>query len=374
MKKGTINADKFSTYFDQDWGNTRSKIRTRAENRRTYDVSNSWDARSDNPESFSRLNQTLVPYQPTVPIVLSGTSVIKLEDNVGCDTLNVKQNKPSSTYIPLSIEQQDVQMNPDLSATISIKNEAKLNSKVVVVDRRDGFENMNIKAPQLKDIDLPEYVVKAGREADQALLNPKQRRELNNILKAQQDAENLMKKAEFQRNKLRKQMAGPNFRRGILMVDSADNINSEIFGEKAREKIAEDEYKEQIHLERMSRLANKQSSMTTCGNILNPETLGPRVKLTKDYQSKGGYYHALSFDETHNRLFCRLQGSAGSQRTQQLRDIELSGKDYNIVNHTLIEHWPPRNFERQIDKNMAHPSQHSVLEQSRNLQGTIRPY
>ena len=84
------------------------------------------------------------------------------------------------------------------------------------------------------------------------------------------------------------------------------------------------------------------------GNLLVPETLGPRVKVNPFYQSKGGEYHALSFDETHNRLFCRMGGVSNDARTQLLRDIETSGKPYNITNHTAIEHWPPRIYERQV--------------------------
>mmetsp|Transcript_31712 Transcript_31712/g.45665 ORF Transcript_31712/g.45665 Transcript_31712/m.45665 type:complete len:117 (+) Transcript_31712:828-1178(+) len=107
------------------------------------------------------------------------------------------------------------------------------------------------------------------------------------------------------------------------------------------------------------------------GNILAPETLGPRVQVAPFYQSKGGEYHALSFDETHNRLFCRMAGTSNDARTQLLRDLETSGKTYSITNHTAIEHWPPRIFERQVDKALAHPSQAS-LEGSRNLQGSLR--
>lgn len=79
-----------------------------------------------------------------------------------------------------------------------------------------------------------------------------------------------------------------------------------------------------------------------------PGTLGPRVKVQPFYQSKGGEYHALSFDETYNRLFCRMGGVSNDARTQVLRDTDTSGKPYNITTHTAIEHWPPRIFERQV--------------------------
>ena len=42
------NADKFTLLFDKDWRNTKSRIRTKVDDDRSYDISNSWDARSDN--------------------------------------------------------------------------------------------------------------------------------------------------------------------------------------------------------------------------------------------------------------------------------------------------------------------------------------
>ena len=114
--------------------------------------------------------------------------------------------------------------------------------------------------------------------------------------------------------------------------------------------------------------------MILSGNILIPESLGPRVKINKFYQSKGGDAHALSFDETHNRLFCRMGGTSNDGRTQLLRDTESSGNPHNIINHTIIEHWPPRQFDRDHNKTLAHPSQAALERGTRNLQGTLRPY
>lgn len=380
-------ADKFSTLFDQDWANTRSLIRNRADQMRTYDVSNSWDARSDNPAEFSRLKQTLVPFQKSKPIVLSGTAVVELEETPGCTTLNLPHpdyegNKP----IPLTLEQQDVGMAKDLSGRVDIIEQFRRNNpdqplnapasskrRTIVLEKPTTFQNFQINPPTLKEIDVPAYYNQAGEQLNEKLLNPKQRRELFEIQQQEMKAKEVMNQAIRDRTKTKQQVSGVLFQRGISMVDSNSNVNSEIYGDKAKQVLAEREYKKQIHLERMSNLANKQSSISIYGNILVPDTLGPRVKLNRDYQSKGGNFHALSYDETHNRLFCRLQPSNGSARTQVLRDTELSGKDYNITQHTVIEHWPARSFERQVERTMGHPSQQS-LEHSRNLQGTLRPY
>jgi hypothetical protein len=374
--KKVSNADRFTQLFDQDWSRTKSQLRTQLEDRRAYDVSNSWDARSDHPDSFTRLGQTIVPYQKSAPIVLSGASVVPLEENTGFSAINVKHPDHQKASIPLTLEQQDAQMTKDLSGTVALREEVRSSGnsrKTIVMTEQPGFANMNLKNPSLVALEKPEFMVAAGPNADQRLLNPAQRREFHRIDQQEKDAAKLLKKAELQRRHTKEIMGGPFYKRGVLMVDSSDNIHSEVYGARATEELADKEYMRQIHLERMSRLANKTASMQIYGNILVPDTLGPRVKIQRSFQSKGGDYHGLSFDETHNRIFCRLQGSTGSNRTQLLRDIETSGKDYNITQHTLIEHWPPRHFERQVERSMGHPSQ-QALEGQRNLQGTIRPF
>jgi hypothetical protein len=382
-RKKLSDADKFSTLFDQDWKNTKSLIRTRSERQRTYDVSNSWDARSDNPQSFSRLEQTLVPFQKSKPIVLSGSAVVMLEETSGCNTLNLPHPAYERAELPLTTEQRDIGMAPDLSGNVAILESYHRNNidpsgsgkrkTTIIVDKPATFMNGHMNPPVLKEIPLPKHYLEAGDHVNERLLSPGQRREIHEIRQKEAEAKEVINAAVRHRNKTKQQVSGVLFQRGISMVDSNANINSEIYGEKARIEMAEREYKKQIHLERQSNLANKQSSMSVYGNILVPDTLGPRVKLNKDYQSKGGNFHALSYDETHNRLFCRLSGTYASNRTQALRDVELSGKDYNITQHTTIEHWPPRSFEREYVKDMAHPSQ-QALEGPRNLQGTLRPF
>ncbi len=376
MGKGKSTADKFSTLFDQDWVHTKSRIRTRIDsNQRPYDLTNSWDARTDNPQSFSKLDHTVVPLQQTTPIVLSGSAVLQLERNEGFNGLNVihPSHATSHSKVPLTIQQKDLQMNDDLTGSIPQLDHARRANMVLLVERPSTYENMSMQGPLIKEATIPDFVEEAGPQADQRLLNPTQRRELHHFQLQKQRADQMLKSAQSERDKVRKQLGSLKYHRGALMIDSSDNVDSEVYGDRAKLELAEKEYKRQIHLERRSRLATKNSSLITNGNLLVPDTLGPRVKLEKNYQSKGGDYHGLSFDETHNRLFCRTQIAPSSQRTQLLRDIDLSGKDYNITQHTILEHWPPREFKRQVDRNMAHPSQ-AALEHGRNLQGTLRPY
>ena len=372
MKK-TSKADRFEQLFDNDWRNNRSTIRNRTEEVRQYDPSYSWDARSDNPESFSRLQATYLPTQPIKPMTLSGAAVILLEDTHGLNSINVKQPAKEISKIPLTAEQRDIGMDNDLSGNIPFVKKTFSDGKVALVSQKQSFRNQGLAPPSLVQGEIPDYMQAAGPNCDQRLLNPKQRRDILLFEKQKKEADDLIRAAQSDRMKTKKQMCGLQFHRGALMVDSSDNMESEVYGERAVKLAAEKEYKSQIHLERTSRLAAKQSAMHINGNILVPDSVGPRVKVEKHYQSKGGDYHQLSFDETHNRIFCRLQGASNGARTQHLRDVETSGNPYSITQHTTIEHWPPRSFPREVRQAMAHPSQAS-LENQRSLQGSLRLY
>lgn len=373
MKSKTSKADQFSEFFDNNWKKNKSSIRTRHDNARQYDVSYSWDAKSDNPKSFSRLQATYLPYQPVNPLTLSGSAVVLLEETTGFSAINVKQPNKVQSTIPLTSDQRDLGMKTDLTAEIPFVNDAKGKGKVVLVDVNQSFKNHSVVPPVLVQGELPAYMTAAGPQCDQILLNPQQRREIISIEKKKKEADDLVRAAQSNRIKTRQQMMGLQFHRGALMIDSSDNMDSEIYGQRATKLFAEQDYKRQIHLERSSRLAAMQSSMHINGNILLPDSLGPRVKTDKFYQSKGGDFHALSFDETHNRLFCRLQGASKSERTQFLRDVETSGKPYDIVHLKTVEHWPPKVFDREVKSDLTHPSQ-ATLEGQRSLQGSLRNY
>ena len=372
-KKASSKADQFTQLFDNGWKNTKSAIRHRHDDLQTYDPAYSWDAKSDNPQSFSRLQGTYLPYQYSKPLTLSGPAVVLLEHTPGLSSINVKPPPREAGHVPLTVEQRDAGMRQDMSATVPFAEEIKGEGKTVIVHENQSFRNQDIAAPKLAGVPVPDFMREAGPQCDRKLLNPKQRREILEFEKKEREAKTLLREAVNSRIKTRKQLEGPQFHRGVLMLDSNDNMHSQIYGEKAIKAAADAEYKAQIHLERRSRLANKQSSITVHGNILDPDSLGPRVKNEKYYQSKGGDYHALSFDETYNRLFCRMKNASSGARTQFLRDVETSGKQYNITHHTPFENWPPRSFEREVRAAVKHPSQES-LEGSRNLQGSLRPY
>ncbi len=349
----------------------RSTLRVQTADDRSYDISYSWDARSDNPVSFSRMQATDVPVQPAKPICLSGAQIVPLEPQSG-QFLNPTIPPTQRAQIPLNTTQCDVGMQPDLSGNIPLKNQALTEGKTVCIQKRETFANMGMRGPEFALETRPEYMDRAGSQADSCLLNPAMRRGILEFEKRENEAKMIFNEANSGREKLKKQLHGPAFRRGVLMVDSSANPNSEIYGEKARKEQALKDYRAQIHLERRSQLATKWSSIATNGNITVPDSVAPRVKTEAFYQSKGGKAHAFSFEETHNRLFCRQERAGGANRTQRIRDAELSGKQYNIVTLTAIEHWPSRSFDRQSNKILMHPSQES-MEAPRNLQGTLRP-
>jgi len=356
------NADKFTLLFDKDWRNTKSRIRTKVDDDRSYDISNSWDARSDNPQSFSRLEAVNLPVQYTKPVTLLGSAVVELEPRTGLDVLNCHQEHKTLSTLPLTREQLDVGMKPDLKGHVPMVQKAKEENGIILLESLPTFKNMDMAGPQFRKVDIPQYMIEAGPQCDQRLLTPAQRREILEIEKRKNAADNYIKVATAQRSSLKKQISGQQYYRGILGVDSNENDESEIYGERSKKYHADKDYKAQIRLERKGQLALKNSSMGTNGNILCPDTIAARVKIEPFYQRKGGIAHALSFEETHNRLFCRrAEKPPPVTRTQKLRDSENAGRDYDFVSHTTIEHWPSKPFDRLVNKTLMHPSNHTGM-------------
>lgn len=368
-------ASAFAELFDRNWKRSRSNLRARtADEGQVYDPTYSWDALADNPAAFSKMEATDVPVQFARPVTLSGQQVIPLEVLSG-QFLNVDPppKLKGLNSIPLTHDQVDVGMHEDLHGRIPIHQEATNEGKYVTIKHRPVFSKSQNQPPQFQTEHKPEFMERAGPQGDQILLNPTQRREIIEFEKREQEARGLLREASQKRAKTKKMITGPLFKRGVIQVDSAENVGSDVYGEKALRETHNQNYRSQIHLERRSHLSKLKSSIATNGNIINPDSVAARVQVNPAYQSKGGDFHGLSFEETHNRLFCRQERAGGANRTQRIRDAELSGKQYNIVTMTTIEHWPSRNFERLENKILSHPSQGS-LHGSRNLQGSIRPF
>lgn len=365
------SADKFSTLFDNGWKTKVSTLRNKGFATRTYDHNSSWDGKVDNPENFSRLNYTTITCQPSRPMVLlPGGAVHNLDKAVSFDTINVLHKPQRSSLIPLTLEQGDLGMEPSLRGMVPVRDlEAKERNGVVIADLQ-RFHNLDVTKPTFRAVEVPPFIIQAGPQCDQKLLCPNQRREYMNFEKQRLDAEVAIKNSKAFRGKSRKQAIGAQYQRGILMIDSSENEDSEIYGNTAAQRRIEHDQKHQMFLERQNDLSHRNSSISTNGNLIIPSTIPSIIPMRSDYQSKGGANHALTFDETYKRLFVRRNGNpAKSYRTQNLRDNDLNGKEYNPITYALIEHWPSNNVKNSEDKTLSHPSQ-SSLDSIRNIQGT----
>ncbi len=165
--KGKTSAQKISAHFDNDWKNARSTIRTRTNDSQTYDPVTSWEARTDDPNRFSRLQATYMPSQPVKPIVLSGHAVIPLEGGTGLDVLNVRQPAVAISAIPLTQEQRDVGMNPDLTGQVQMLHTAAQSNKIIVMKEPPGYKNMDVRPVSFQQVDYPRSLLESGPQCDQ---------------------------------------------------------------------------------------------------------------------------------------------------------------------------------------------------------------
>ncbi len=365
------HADRLTSHFDKDWTMNRSSLRAKTADDRSYDPSHSWDARTDDPVEFSRLQTTEMPLQSIRPITLSGAAVVALETQTdGLRVLNGYQPPKVLAPIPLTVEQQDVGMKIDLSCKVEMDEKAKSNNKVVLQDANPSFQFFGNRGPKFREDDIPNYLIEAGPQCDQRLLNPKQRRAISEFEKKKFAADLNIKEAQMSRGKTRKQVSGLMFHRGILAVDSATNTTSEIYGSKAQTYSDGQSKKSTFIDRRRERLGEMRSSMEYQGNILNPASVHDKP-IRKSYQSKAREHTQFTVEESHERLFPpRAEKKLNVTRIQYLRDQDLSGKNFNIVSHTKIEHWPS-NCDERTNKRLTHPSQTSFSEVV-NRQGSLR--
>jgi hypothetical protein len=367
-------AEFFATKFDNNWVENTSKIRTKLTDDVRYDVTYSWEAKSDNPSAYSKLQQTELALQPIRPITMSGHAVIGLENARGLDVLNVTQNIHENAAVPLTASQANLGMLPDYSAHIPMVINAKTTNQTIVMTEPEAFRNYFINDPNYVTIPKPKCLIEAGDQCDMKLLTPAQRKEILDFEQRKNLANHVIRDATALREKLTKQMKGIRFHRGVIGVDDVENEDSEIYGERARRERNEKELKHNRYMERLARLSIKNGGMDTNGNILVPDTITDRVKVNKSFQSKSMKNTSQTFNETYSRMFVRVDGDIHAERTQHLREKDLNGKTYNFITHAGIEHWPVAESQKTFGpehKILSHNSQAS-LEPPRNLQGTLR--
>lgn len=368
-------AQQLTSYFDRDCQFSRSTHRSK---NRDYDVVHSWDARSDNGENDHTLKveQKEVATQHTRPICLLGSQVILMEKNSdGLAGICVNQEEKTIASLPLTVEQETIGMKPSLDRiSIPLSENAVKENKKIIETVPLTFEKMQLVPPTFTSVKEPSYFKECGPQLDQKLLTPAQRREILEFEKKKFAADSYMRQAVSDRSKLKKNLVGVDFKRGVVGYDNGTNPESEIYGEKAKQYIEAKNQRQIIADSRRDYLGEKKSNMGHSGNILNPDLMSSNVKTEKFYQNKGGKIHALTFQETYYRVLESNKEIRKNslERTQQLRDQDLSGKNYNIVTHTAIEHWPSK-VNTKEDKRLLHPSQAS-LDGPRNLQGSMRPF
>ena len=364
-------ADQFTGHFDRDWGTKKSRIREVRTERFDYSPNYSWDALSDNPETFSKLAERAIPVQTGRPCTLVGKRVIELEEVGGMQMLNVIEPPRAKNPLPLSSLQKDSGMSGhDINGEIPFHAQAVKEGKMVLMEKNYGFNNYSVCPPKFSTQEKPDFYNQAGEHGDQKLLNPTQRRKMMEFDCQTHDAKKQLQAAASEREKLRASIAGPNYHRGVLMCDSNDNVNSEIYADRARKLQEASNRRSAAHANRTNNLLEKGGTLGRSGgdwgNLLPDDGKNGGM----GFQSKGRVSGSLSFDQTKTRLFSGHEGRPrNDNRAQHLRDMDLLGKNYNIVSGTVIEHGQSRIPER-VDKAMAHPSQASL--NGRNMQGCLR--
>lgn len=337
-KKSTSSlADKLCGHFDQDWKTNKSVLREESLRHKTYHPAHSWEARSDNPQAFSKLQCENLPVQPSCPMTLSGAQVLLLEHQRDMSVFNNGIPVPASAakYLPLNSKQQDIGMTPSIvNAKIPIQEAARANGSHVVIPKDSAFDTYLVRAPEFKLQKTPLCLENAGTNADQALLNPAQRREIMIFERESQRGSKYVKDALYQRLKLHAALKGPVYHRGVLMYDTCDNIDSEIYHDKAAFIQHEDDKKVRNREIRANNIVEKSVHLNrNFGDLVNQS-----AKQEPLFVSKGGVHASLGLQETKARLFERESSyDVNPLRLQALRDQETRGRHYNILNHTQIQ-------------------------------------
>lgn len=333
-------ADQFASLFDGNWTETcRSTIRSNKSSF-GFNAANTYNRFPQEttylPQNFSSL---------TRPIGTHNGTVVELDPFSGLETLNAPETikKPYLT-LPLNCHQRDLGMTQSSIPLVDRVNESSDNEKVIMI-AKETFKNMKLQRVEFSSATIPIAMIQAGEQCDQILLTPTQRREIHEYEKKKQEASKYIKNTIQARESLRRQLQGPRYHRGVIGLDSSSNIQSEVYGDKAK-KILEKQNERLAHSKaRRANLEYQTSSMLSNGNILIPESIADHVKLNKTYQSKRHNPNTISLEESKIRLFdtqylSHSERGINQMRTQALRDQDLSGKQYNIITHSVITTFP----------------------------------
>jgi len=214
---------------------------------------------------------------------------------------------------------------------------------------------------------IPSALIRGGPEADECLLNPRERREIMEFEHRRIAAKKMCGKADGSANRLNALMRTQH-KTGAVGVDSVKNLESGVYGDLGRTIAMKMDAKVTHEVARRERLTMKKDVVARNGYhpFHHNETVQP-ANLTKVVQTKNRA--ATKWVNTHERLFADKGITINPARMQKLRNETLAGKQYNIVNHTKIVNLPSTEPFRN-NKMLCHPSQ-NTLQRGRNLQGFL---
>ena len=338
-----------------------------------YDPSLSWDGLSVHPEAFSKLN---IDPRVAGSMLLAGSRVIQTSDELpGGLFAGVEEKGKGISTIDPTLQQQDCNYADGSNAPASVA--ARSGGAVALTFKDQRFENMMVRpveigtAPTSQAVRTTVRPVAGGTgELTRFLLQPAERRAIQAQEQQEKAAREVAKRAELQRRHL-VQTLRDRYPRGALAVDGVANQDSEVYGSRAQSQVAR-RAAAAVHAEgrreRIKVLTLQEPRFGHDPFKHNEEFLG-RAE-TKFMQAKA--LRPMAPADTHQRLFGATDRKDKPQRTQNLREKDLYGKNYNVVSQTAVQHWPSKQPTRHDYGFMSHPSQQS-LECQRSVQGAVAP-
>jgi len=364
-ENAAVDPLRLTKFFDQDKRNTFHQKSGVMSAKSQYSPEMSWDGLSVNPKPFARFDESQTMATITRPNGMAGPRVIELEGH-GVD--GIFGHNPVGRPIPRTDEQKIVQFTGQASHVADVVRDPSRPEGAILVEDAHFRGTKGITMPVAKAVVVPEVVKRAGPQADQALLTPAERRELMEFEKQRRVGERLQKKAEADKRRLVQLMLARH-PQGVLHVDSLSNPNSEVYGERCQEQIAQqmkEEYRKEMRRQELKKISEANERIGYNPFQHNEDWEDPQNKMHQFLQTKAG--RTSQFD-THDRIFGQTTPSLNPKRTENIRNQDLGGKQYNLVTGTQIVHGQPTVPER-IHNGMAHPSQQRC-ERGRNEQGAL---
>jgi len=339
-----------------------------------YDPSLSWDGMAVNPKVFSKFD-----LDPRVQgkYMLAGARLVETDPRPPVGVLGHRAKKgPGLSVIPPTKDQEDCAHHAGEGAPAALA--AASGGSLGLTYLPERFENMQLMPASIGVAPAPAELREAVEpvpgglgQMKKFLLTPSERRTIQRAEQQHKRAQETAKRAMLQRRRLL-QTLRDRHEHGALGVDGIENLESEVYGEKAA-RLAEEWGTKDDHWEkRKDRIQSLTMQLPRHGYepfAHNEEFLGRRE--TKFLQAKKE--RPTAADDTHDRLFGYNVRKQNPLRNQHLRDRDLYGKTFNPVLNTEVEFArgsiPPQVHDYKF---MEHKSQQS-LERGRNLQGYVEP-